>query len=153
MKRYWLFKSEPDVYSIGWLKKEKRADWTGVRNYTARNFLRDKVRKGDGVLYYHSSCAEPGVAGLAEVTQGASPDPTQFDPKSPYFDPKSAPNAPRWFQVQVAWKATAKKLIPGKLMKEIPALSGMALFKVGRLSVTPVSAAEWKAVMGMKEHW
>lgn len=152
-KQYWLMKSEPDPYSIDWLKKGKKTRWEGVRNYTARNFMRDKMRTGDGVLYYHSSVAVPGVAGLAEITAGPVPDATQFEPKSPYYDPKATPNAPRWFAVEVSFRKKAREVIPAMLMRQTPGLERMELFRQGRLSITPVRPEEWKLVTSMKEYW
>ncbi len=121
--------------------------WFGVRNYQARNFMRDAMRVGDGVLFYHSSCAEPGVAGLAEVCSAPYPDATQFDPKSPYFDPKSARENPRWLLVDVKLRRKTP-LLPLKHMRELPQLQSMQLLRPGnRLSITPVTDAEWKAVL------
>ena len=146
--RYWLMKSEPDEASIDDALSAKRScvAWTGVRNYQARNFMRDEMRIGDGVLFYHSSCAEPGIAGLAEVASGCYPDPTQFDAKSPYFDPKSDPANPRWLLVDV--KATKKtRLIGLPELRAQPELAEMILLRRGnRLSITPVTAAEWKFI-------
>jgi predicted RNA-binding protein with PUA-like domain len=143
---YWLMKSEPDEVSIDDLVRDKRVPWFGVRNYQARNFMRDEMRVGDGVLFYHSSCPEPGVAGLAEVCSTAYPDATQFDPKSKYFDPKSTRESPRWMNVDV--KAVRKtRLLPLAEMRETKALAGMRLLQRGnRLSITPVTATEWHAV-------
>ena len=143
---YWLMKSEPDEVSIDDLVRDKRVPWFGVRNYQARNFMRDEMRVGDGVLFYHSSCPEPGVAGLAEVCSAAYPDATQFDPKSKYFDPKSTRESPRWMNVDV--KAVRKtRLLPLSEMREIKALADMRLLQRGnRLSITPVTAAEWRTV-------
>jgi predicted RNA-binding protein with PUA-like domain len=143
---YWLMKSEPDEVSIDDLVRDKRVPWFGVRNYQARNFMRDEMRVGDGVLFYHSSCPEPGVAGLAEVCSLAYPDATQFDPKSKYHDAKSTRESPRWMNVDV--KAVRKtRLLPLTEMREIKALAGMRLLQRGnRLSITPVTAAEWRAV-------
>jgi predicted RNA-binding protein with PUA-like domain len=146
----WLMKSEPDECSIGdALAAPKRiTPWTGVRNYQARNFMRDRMRIGDGVLFFHSSCPEPGIAGLAEVASAAYPDPTQFDRKSPYYDPKSRQDAPRWICVDVrALKKT--RLMPLAEMRAQPALQGMWALRPGnRLSITPVSAAEWRFICG-----
>jgi predicted RNA-binding protein with PUA-like domain len=143
---YWLMKSEPDEVSIDDLLRDKRVPWFGVRNYQARNFMRDDMRVGDGVLFYHSSCPEPGVAGLAEVCSAPYPDATQFDPKSKYHDAKSTRESPRWMNVDV--KAVRKtRLLPLTEMREIKALAGMRLLQRGnRLSITPVTAAEWRAV-------
>jgi predicted RNA-binding protein with PUA-like domain len=144
---YWLMKSEPEECSIDDLVRLGRVPWTGVRNYQARNFMRDDMRVGDGVLFYHSSCPEPGVAGLAEVASAAYPDATQFDPKSKYFDPKATRDTPRWLHVDV--KLVRKtQLLPLAEMRRMPALEGMRLLQRGnRLSITPVSAAEWRAVV------
>jgi len=143
---YWLMKSEPDEVSIDDLVRDKRVPWFGVRNYQARNFMRDEMHVGDGVLFYHSSCPQPGVAGLAEVCSAAYPDATQFDPKSKYFDPKSSRESPRWLNVDV--KAVRKtRLLPLSEMREIKALADMRLLQRGnRLSITPVTAAEWRTV-------
>ena len=143
---YWLMKSEPDEASILDLERAGTLPWTGVRNYQARNFMRDDMRVGDGVLFYHSSCPEPGVAGLAEVACTAYPDATQFDPKSKYFDPKAARDNPRWLHVDVNL-VRKTRLLPLAEMRGMPALDGMRLLQRGnRLSITPVSAAEWRAV-------
>jgi len=144
---YWLMKSEPDEASILDLERAGTLPWTGVRNYQARNFMRDAMRIGDGVLFYHSSCPEPGIAGLAEVCSAAYPDATQFDPKSHYHDPKSKPEAPRWVHVDVRWRETTR-LLSLKDMREAPELATMVVLQRGsRLSITPVTPAEWKAVM------
>jgi predicted RNA-binding protein with PUA-like domain len=144
---YWLMKSEPEECSIDDLVRLGCVPWTGVRNYQARNFMRDDMRVGDGVLFYHSSCPEPGVTGLAEVASAAYPDATQFDPKSKYFDPKATRDDPRWLHVDV--KLVRKtRLLPLAEMRRLPALEGMRLLQRGnRLSITPVSAAEWRAVV------
>ncbi len=144
---YWLMKSEPDEASIDDLKRAGTLPWTGVRNYQARNFMRDAMRLGDGVLFYHSSCAEPGIAGLAEVCSAAYPDATQFDPASPYFDAKSRPEAPRWVHVDVRWRETTR-LLSLKEMRDAPELASMGVLQRGsRLSITPVTPAEWQAVL------
>jgi predicted RNA-binding protein with PUA-like domain len=144
---YWLMKSEPDEVSIDDLVRLGRVPWTGVRNYQARNFMRDDMRLGDGVLFYHSSCPEPGVAGLAKVASAPYPDATQFDPKSKYFDAKSTREAPRWVHVDVKLvKKTA--LLSLASLRGFKALEGMRVLQRGnRLSITPVSAAEWRAVL------
>ena len=144
---YWLMKSEPDEVSIDDLVRQRKVPWFGVRNYQARNFMRDEMRVGDGVLFYHSSCPEPGVAGLAEVCSAPYPDATQFDPKSKYYDPKSSREEPRWMNVDV--KIVKKtKLLPLARMREEPSLATMRLLQRGnRLSITPVTAAEWRAVL------
>lgn len=143
--QYWLMKSEPDECSIddALAAPGRLTPWTGVRNYQARNTMRDAMRIGDAVLFYHSSCAEPGIAGLAEVASAAYPDPTQFDRKSDYFDAKSKREAPRWVAVDVrALKKT--RLVPIAELKAAKPLAKMWTLRPGnRLSVTPVSRAEW----------
>jgi len=147
--RYWLMKSEPDEFSIEDLAaaSRKTTPWFGVRNYQARNFMRDAMRVGDGVLFYHSSCPEPGIAGIAEVASAAYPDESQFDPKSPYYDPKAKRDDPRWMLVDV--KLVKKtRLMPLEEMRAASALAGMATLRRGnRLSITPVTASQWKAVL------
>ena len=149
MAKYWLMKSEPDEVSIDDLAAAKRQTlpWTGVRNYQARNFMRDDMRVGDGVLFYHSSCAEPGVAGLARVAGAPCPDETQFDPASDYYDPKSTPDKPRWVQVDVAL-VRKTRLLPLREMRAAPELATMRVLATGnRLSITPVTPTEWAAVL------
>lgn len=144
--RYWLMKSEPDEASIDDLARAGTLPWTGVRNYQARNFMRDTMRPGDGVLFYHSSYPEPGIAGLAEVCSLPYPDPTQFDPASPYYDAKSNPEAPRWSLVDVRF-VEKSPLIALAALREQPALADMrVLAKGNRLSITPVSPEEWKYI-------
>jgi predicted RNA-binding protein with PUA-like domain len=146
--RYWLMKSEPDDVSIDDLaaRPKQTVPWYGVRNYQARNFMRDQMKVGDRVLFYHSSCAETGIAGIAEVSKAAYPDATQFDPKSPYYDPKSAPDNPRWLHVDV--KLVRKtRLLPLSELRGYPQLANMRLLQRGnRLSITPVDPAEWKFI-------
>jgi len=148
--QYWLMKSEPDECSIddALAAPGRLTPWTGVRNYQARNTMRDAMRIGDGVLFYHSSCEQPGIAGLAEVACAARTDPTQFDRKSDYYDPKSRRDAPRWVLVDVrALKET--RLIPIAELKAHKALAKMWTLRPGnRLSITPVSEAEWKYITG-----
>ncbi len=145
---YWLMKSEPDECSIddALAAAGRITPWTGVRNYQARNFMRDAMRVGDGVLFYHSSCPAPGVAGLAEVASAPYPDPTQFQRRSPYYDPKSPRAAPRWVAVDVR----ARKRIPLVPLAELRrhrALAKMWLLRPGsRLSITPVTPAEWRFI-------
>jgi len=149
LKHYWLMKSEPDEASIDHLVHApgQRLPWTGVRNYQARNFMRDAMTLGDGVLFYHSSCPEPGIAGLAEIASGPVPDATQFDPASPYFDPKSTREAPRWLQLDVKLMRKTR-LMPLAEMREAPELATLRTLQRGnRLSITPVTAAEWQAVL------
>lgn len=144
--KYWLFKSEPDEYSIRDLAREPRKTgrWDGIRNYQARNFLRDEVRVGDGVLFYHSACKVPAVVGTAEVVREAYPDPAQFDPESKYYDPKAKPEAPRWFCVDLRWTGEFARPVPLSEIKQDPLLSDMVLVKQGRLSIQPVAAREWR---------
>ena len=149
MPAFWLMKSEPDECSIDDLARApgQCLPWVGVRNYQARNFMRDAMRIGDGVLFYHSSCPEPGIAGLAEVASTAYPDATQFDPKSKYFDPKSSPESPRWLHVDVRWRQTTRLLSLAEL-REAPELASLRILQRGnRLSITPVPAAESAAVL------
>ena len=143
--RYWLMKSEPDEASIDHLANapHRTLPWTGVRNYQARNFMRDMMQVGDGVLFYHSSCPEPGIAGLAEVSSTAYPDPTQFDKKSAYYDAKSSQETPRWLLVDVVFKKKIP-LIPLAALREHEELRDMrVLAKGNRLSITPVTNEEW----------
>ena len=148
MPQYWLMKIEPDECSIDDLARRpgQQVPWTGVRNYQARNFMRDTMQVGDGVLYYHSSCAEPGIAGLAEVASAPYPDATQFDPASPWHDPKATPEAPRWVHVDVRLRRKTRLLSLAALRAE-PRLATMELLRKGsRLSITPVSPAEWAVI-------
>lgn len=146
MTATWLMKSEPDEASIDDLQRQQRLPWTGVRNYQARNFMRDRMRLGDRVLFYHSSCAEPGIAGLAEVCSAPYPDPTQFDPASPYFDVRSTREKPRWVLVDVRFIAKTPLLSLSRL-RTVTALSEMQLLQRGsRLSITPVSDEEWRLI-------
>ena len=154
MPNFWLMKSEPAECSIDDLAAApaQNVPWIGVRNYQARNYMRDAMRPGDGVLFYHSSCAEPGVAGLARVASSAYPDASQFDPASPYFDAKARPEAPRWLHVDVQWVAKTR-LLSLREMRQRPELASLLLLKPGnRLSITPVSAAEWAAVTHLLKH-
>ena len=147
--RYWLMKSEPDEVGIDHLVAEpdKPVPWFGVRNYQARNFMRDQMQLGDQVLFYHSSCPEPGVAGIVEVSSVAYPDETQFDPTSHYYDPKSTREAPRWINVDV--KLVRKtRLMPLNEMRQYPELADMQVLRRGnRLSITPVEPAEWQFIL------
>jgi predicted RNA-binding protein with PUA-like domain len=144
-------KSEPDAFSIDDLKRKKREAWDGVRNYQARNFMRDGMRPGDQVFFYHSNCTVPGIAGIAEVATDAYPDPSQFDPKSKYFDPGSSRDNPRWMLVDVKFVKKLKRTISLDEMKSDPALDGMALLRKGnRLSVMPVEAAHWRHILTLE---
>ncbi len=148
---YWLMKSEPSECSINHLAEApaQTVPWVGVRNYQSRNFMRDHMKLGHGVLFYHSSCAEPGVAGLASVASAPYADDTQFQPRSPYFDPRSGHAAPRWVHVDV--KLTRKtRLLPLTEMRLAPALATMQVLRRGnRLSITPVTPEEWSTVLAL----
>ena len=148
MKQYWLMKSEPTEVSIDDLMAApgQTMPWFGVRNYQARNFMRDGMQPGDGVLFYHSSCPQPGVAGVAEVASTAYPDHSQFEQDGHYFDPKATQEQPRWVSVDVrGLKKTA--LLPLSALRQIPELEDMLLLKRGsRLSITPVTPAQWKTI-------
>jgi predicted RNA-binding protein with PUA-like domain len=146
---YWLMKSEPDEVSVDDALEAPRSTvpWTGVRNYQARNFMRDAMRVDDGVLFYHSSCAEPGIVGIARVASTAYPDPTQFDPKSPYYDEASKPESPRWLLVDVQVLRKTRNLTLPEL-RAIPELQDMLVLKKGnRLSITPVEPRHWRMVL------
>jgi predicted RNA-binding protein with PUA-like domain len=145
---YWLMKSEPDECSIddALAAPKKTVPWTGVRNYQARNFMRDEMKVGDGVLFYHSSCAEPGIAGIAEVASSAYPDATQFDRKSKYYDAASKKDNPRWLHVDVRAKQKTR-LIPLAELRSKKELQDMITLRRGnRLSITPVTEAEWSFI-------
>jgi len=148
---HWLMKSEPDAFSIDDLKRKKQEAWDGVRNYQARNFMRDGMRVGDKVFFYHSNCAVPGIVGIAEVATDAYPDPSQFDPKSKYFDPGSSRDNPRWMLVDVKFVKKLKRTISLDELKNDPALIEMPLLRKGnRLSVMPVDAAHWKYILALE---
>lgn len=147
-KKYWLMKSEPDVFSFDDLKKKKTEPWTGVRNYQARNFMRDDMRPGDLIFFYHSSCEIPGIAGIASVASAPYPDPTQFDRKSEYFDPKATVENPRWFLVDVKFERDLKRLLPLEELKKEKKLSEMRLLSRGnRLSILPVTPVEFEMIL------
>jgi predicted RNA-binding protein with PUA-like domain len=148
---YWLFKSKPTTYGIDHLAKDKVTAWSGVRNYQARNFMRDAMRKGDRGFFYHSSCEVPGIAGIVEIGRTAYPDETQFDRKSKQYDPAATKDNPRWFNVEVRFvKKTRVVGIPE--LRAHKALKNMQILQRGnRLSITPVTAAEWNAIMAMLE--
>ena len=151
-KRYWLMKSEPTDFSIDDLQRVGTEPWTGVRNYQARNFMRDGMRVGDGVLFYHSNCEVPGIYGIAEVASPAYPDPTQFDKRSKYFDAKATREDPRWFLVDVRYVRTlASPVALQDIRRHADALGeDFALIRKGaRLSVLPVSAAQWKTLLAL----
>lgn len=144
---YWLMKSEPDEVSIDDALSASSIAWFGVRNYQARNFMRDAMKLGDGVLFYHSSCAEPGIAGLAEVASSAYPDHTQFDPQSHYFDPKASQENPRWMMVDIRALRKTRLLSLAELRTHEALADMLVLQKGSRLSITPVTAAEWTVIM------
>ncbi len=141
--RYWLMKSEPSEYSIDDLARDGTVPWFGVRNYQARNFMRDQMKPGDLAFFYHSSCAEPGIAGICTVSKAAYPDQTQFDPASKYYDPKATPENPRWFNVEVSF-VRKTRLVPLAELRAHPELAHMRILQRGnRLSITPVDPKEW----------
>ncbi|HET9484772.1 MAG TPA: EVE domain-containing protein [Xanthomonadales bacterium] len=143
-------KSEPDDFSIDDLARRKREPWSGVRNYQARNYMRDEMQVGDGVLFYHSSCAVPGVYGLARVASEPYPDPTQFDRRSDYHDPESRREEPRWHLVDVAYERTFARPVTLDMLKAEPKLDGLLALKRGnRLSITPVSTAHYRRIVAM----
>lgn len=143
---YWLFKTEPDAFSIDDLASmpEQTEHWDGIRNYQARNFLRDKINVGDEVFIYHSSCKDVGIVGVAEVVKEGYADHTQFDPEAKYYDPKSDPENPRWFMVDIKLKQKFDKLLSLKDIKQMEEITELGLVKKGRrLSIMPVEEAEW----------
>lgn len=146
--KYWLFKTEPDEYSINDLANAgpTGAPWDGIRNYQARNFLRDDVTVGDRVLIYHSSCAAVGLVGVAQVVKAAYADPDQFDANSNYFDAKATPDNPSWYRVDIIFVARFDELISLAQLKATHGLESMVLLRQGRLSVQPVTANEWKII-------
>ena len=150
---YWLMKSEPDVFGIDDLaaRPNQTEPWDGVRNYQARNMLRDQMKRGDQVLFYHSNCEPPGIVGIMEIAREGYPDPTAFNPEAKYYDPKSDPDKPRWYLVDVKFRRKLKRTIPLQELREHPALADMALVRKGnRLSVMPVSAEEWETILTME---
>lgn len=152
-KRHWLMKSEPDAFSIDDLQQVVVEPWSGVRNYQARNFMRDGMQVGDGVLFYHSNCAVPGIVGIASVASKAYPDETQFDRSSDYHDPKATREEPRWMLVDVAFERKLKRVVAlEQIRQHADALGeGFALTSKGtRLSVMPVTAAQWKLLLSLE---
>ncbi|MGH7740274.1 MAG: EVE domain-containing protein [bacterium] len=145
-KRYWLMKAEPDVYPVEQWKKDKVTFWDGVRNYTARNFMRDQMQKGDGMFFYYSGAKPSGIVGVGEIVKKGYPDHTAFDPKDVHFDPKSDPAKPTWFMVDVKYVKALQHILPLDFLKKQPALKDMALFKYSRLSVQPVAEKEWNFI-------
>lgn len=152
-KRYWLMKSEPEDFSIDDLEQVGTEPWTGVRNYQARNFMRDSMQVGDQVFFYHSNIKVPGIYGIAQVTSTPYPDPTQFDRKSKYFDPKATPEEPRWMLVDVGFVRKLEQPVPLATIRSRSEALGedFALTRKGaRLSVLPVTAAQWKILLGLE---
>jgi predicted RNA-binding protein with PUA-like domain len=144
--QYWLMKSELDVYNLDHLKADGTEPWDGIRNYEARNMMRDQMNPGDLILFYHSNCKPPHIAGVARVASEPYPDPTQFDASNHYFDPKSDPNNPRWILVDVSYVTTFKETIGRDVLQEDPLLQEMVIFKRNRLSITPVTQQEFERV-------
>ncbi len=150
---YWLFKSEPDVFGIDHLmaRPDQTEHWDGVRNYQARNMMRDEMQAGDLAFFYHSNCAEPGIVGVVEVVRAGYPDFTAFDPDTKYFDPKSDPENPRWYMVDVKFQRRLKRTITLAELKDRPELEGMPLVRKGnRLSVMPVAPDHWAFILGLE---
>jgi len=150
---YWLLKSEPDVFGIDDLERRPNQiePWDGVRNYQARNMLRDQMQVGDLAFFYHSNCEVPGIVGIMEIARAGYPDPTQFDPESKYYDPASKPDNPRWYLVDVRFKRRLARTISLAELKDRPELAGFALTRRGnRLSVMPVGTAEWEFILGLE---
>ncbi|MFK8076830.1 MAG: EVE domain-containing protein [Granulosicoccus sp.] len=149
---YWLFKSEPDAFSISDLKamKGKKDHWDGIRNYQARNLMRDQMVKGDLGFFYHSSCKVPGIVGIVEIVKEAYPDHTSWDPDAKYYDPKSSPDNPRWVMIDVKFRQEFKEIISLEQLRTVPKLEGMALLQKGsRLSIQPVTKAHWNTIVKM----
>jgi len=143
----WLLKSEPDDYSIDDLARDITTPWNGIRNFQARNFMRDQIQVGDNVFIYHSSCKKVGIAGIAKISRAAYPDPDQFDPSNHYYDAKSLIDDPKWFVVDVNFVAKANTFLPLKAIKAAEALKDLALLKQSRLSVVPVTQAQWDYIL------
>jgi predicted RNA-binding protein with PUA-like domain len=156
-RRYWLFKSEPDAYSFEQFARDRRTFWHGVRNYEARNLLRDTIQVGDGVLFYHSNAKPMAVVGVAKVCKAGYPDHTAFEPKHAYHDPDSDPSDPTWFMVDIECVGPMRTPVTRDAMKAAPELADMMLLRPGsRLSVQPVTKDEWRAILalgGQKESW
>ena len=149
---YWLFKSEPDAYSIDDLARDGTEPWDGIRNYQVRNMIRDDMRIGDEALFYHSSCKVPGVVGIMRITSAACADPSQFDPESKYFDAASKTDNPRWLLVDVEFVRKLRRTITLRELQTHPALAEFTLNRRGnRLSIFPVSAAQWNVILGLED--
>ena len=149
MRRYWLMKSEPGSYSIADLERDGKTGWEGVRNFQARNLMRDEMQVGDQVLFYHSSAEPPGVAGIARVARTGLPDPSALDPASDYHDPKATPEDPRWYMVEIEFVERFPRLVPLAELRETPGLEKMLVINKIRLSVQPVTEAEFRIVRGL----
>jgi predicted RNA-binding protein with PUA-like domain len=150
---YWLMKSEPDAFGIDDLKNQKNQTehWDGVRNYQARNFMRDQMKKGDQIFFYHSNCKQPGIVGIAKVAKEAYADHTAFDPEAKYYDPKSDPDNPRWFMVDVKFVRKLKRTITLEELKQMPDLEDFPLVRRGnRLSIMPVTKEQWEIILGLE---
>jgi predicted RNA-binding protein with PUA-like domain len=150
---YWLMKSEPDVFGIEDLKQRpgQTEPWDGVRNYQARNMMRDQMQVGDLAFFYHSNTKVPGIVGIAEIARTGLPDPTQFDPESEYYDPASKPEQPRWYLVEVKFKREFSRTISLTELKSHPELAEMPLVQRGsRLSINPVTPAQWEFILGLE---
>ena len=149
--KYWLMKSEPSVFGIDDLKRRRTEPWDGVRNYQARNMLRDEMKRGDLAFFYHSNCETPGIAGIMEISKPGYPDPTAFDHRSRYFDPKSDPANPRWYLVDVRYRRKLKRTITLEELRRQPPLQKMALLQKGnRLSIMPVTKKEYEYILKME---
>jgi len=153
--QHWLMKSEPDVFGIDDLARARRrtTGWDGVRNYQARNFMRDGMARGDQAFFYHSNCAEPGIAGIVEISRTAYPDPTAFDPKDPHYDPGSTPEKPRWYMVDVTLVRRLERVITLADLRKYAEkeLKGLALLRRGnRLSILPVSERQWRFILSLE---
>ena len=150
-QKFWLMKVEPSAYTIDRLERDTTTSWEGVRNYQARNFMRDGMKKGDKIFFYHSSCPEPGIVGIAQVVREAYPDHTAFERKHKYYDPKSDPDNPTWMMVDVKFVRQFKRVLSLEELKAEPKLDGFTLLKRGnRLSVMPVSDVHWDVVLGLE---
>ena len=150
--QYWLMKSEPDVYGFDDLRKEKTDHWDGIRNYQARNFMRDQMKKGDLVFFYHSNCEEPGIAGIMKIQKEAYPDFTAFDPKQKYYDPKGDVSNPRWYMVDVQYVRRLKRFISLQELKQHKPLQNMRLLQRGnRLSILPIQKKEWDYILKLEK--
>jgi predicted RNA-binding protein with PUA-like domain len=149
MPRNWLMKSEPDVYSIEDLRRDGRTSWEGVRNYQARNFMRDDAQPGDNVLYYHSNADPPGVAGVARIARAGYPDRTALDPSSDYYDPRATENDVRWYQVDVEFVEAFPRLVSLDDLRRTPGLEKMLVINKSRLSVQPVTDEEFRIVVAL----